>query len=66
MEAINERLRHLEGTETELYAERQATIKRRQQEDMAIQAKRHEEDQDFLARLTARDQEEDVGNRFFS
>ena len=63
MEAINVRLKQLEKIEAELYAERQATLQRRHQEDVAIQKARHEEDQGFQARLTARDQEEDVRPR---
>ena len=64
MEAINNRLRHLEDMETRLYLIKEATVQRRAGEDEQLQFGRQEEDREFLETLRDRDQEEDVSTPF--
>ena len=60
MEAVNNRLKHLEDVETRLYREKDTTTQKRAREDEQLQYRRQEEDRDLLEALGKRDQEEDV------
>lgn len=51
MEAVNNRLKHLEDVETRLYCDKETTTQKRAREDEQLQYRRQEEDCDFLEAL---------------
>jgi hypothetical protein len=60
MEAINARLRQLEGIETALYLQQRTAVQNRTRDDEQLRIKREEDDGNFLRVLKERDAEEDV------